>query len=186
MSRKVLFGVVVIALLMSINLDTAHANLVVNGNFGTGDFTSWVTSDNFQGFNSVDALSGRALLGQVDEPASLSQIISTTTGQRYVLKFILGNSTFEDSPGPNSFQVWWGDLSQLSYQNASGFAERDFIYYNLLADSTSTKLMFTFQNDPGWWSLGEISASPVPIPGAVWLLGSGLLGLVGIRRKFHK
>lgn len=26
--------------------------------------------------------------------------------------------------------------------------------------------------------------SPVPIPGAVWLLGSGLIGLVGIRRKF--
>ncbi len=28
--------------------------------------------------------------------------------------------------------------------------------------------------------------SPVPIPGAVWLLGSGLIGLVGIRRKFGK
>ena len=25
--------------------------------------------------------------------------------------------------------------------------------------------------------------SEVPIPGAVWLLGSGLIGLVGIRRK---
>jgi len=27
---------------------------------------------------------------------------------------------------------------------------------------------------------------PVPIPAAVWLLGSGLVGLVGIRRKFNK
>lgn len=27
--------------------------------------------------------------------------------------------------------------------------------------------------------------SPVPIPGAVWLLGSGLIGLVGLRRKFQ-
>ena len=26
--------------------------------------------------------------------------------------------------------------------------------------------------------------SSVPIPGAVWLLGSGIIGLVGIRRKF--
>jgi len=28
--------------------------------------------------------------------------------------------------------------------------------------------------------------SPVPIPGAIWLLGSGLIGLVGFRRKFKK
>ncbi len=27
---------------------------------------------------------------------------------------------------------------------------------------------------------------PVPLPGAVWLLGSGLMGLVGLRRKFKK
>jgi len=28
--------------------------------------------------------------------------------------------------------------------------------------------------------------STVPIPGAIWLLGSGLIGLIGIRRKFAK
>jgi hypothetical protein len=28
---------------------------------------------------------------------------------------------------------------------------------------------------------GDVSA--VPVPGAVWLLGSGLLGLIGIRKK---
>jgi hypothetical protein len=28
-----------------------------------------------------------------------------------------------------------------------------------------------------------ITNSPVPVPGALWLLGSGLLGLVGLRRK---
>jgi len=27
------------------------------------------------------------------------------------------------------------------------------------------------------------AGSPVPIPAAVWLLGSGLLGLIGIRKK---
>ena len=30
---------------------------------------------------------------------------------------------------------------------------------------------------------GRISPSAVPIPGAVWLLGSGLLGLVAVRRR---
>ncbi len=31
-----------------------------------------------------------------------------------------------------------------------------------------------------------VEASPVPIPGAIYLLGSGLIGLAGIRRKFRK
>lgn len=32
----------------------------------------------------------------------------------------------------------------------------------------------------------EVRITPVPIPGAVWLLGSGLIGIVGIRKKFKK
>jgi hypothetical protein len=31
-----------------------------------------------------------------------------------------------------------------------------------------------------------VTVRPVPIPAAVWLLGSGLLGLAGIRRRFRK
>jgi hypothetical protein len=31
-----------------------------------------------------------------------------------------------------------------------------------------------------------IKIAPVPIPGALWLLGSGLIGIVGIRKKFKK
>ena len=29
----------------------------------------------------------------------------------------------------------------------------------------------------------SVSPAPVPLPGAVWLLGAGLIGLVGVRRK---
>jgi hypothetical protein len=35
-------------------------------------------------------------------------------------------------------------------------------------------------------NLTNINASPVPIPAAAWLLGSGLIGLVGLRRRFKK
>jgi len=30
------------------------------------------------------------------------------------------------------------------------------------------------------------AVTPTPIPGAVWLLGSGLLGLVGLKRRMRK
>jgi hypothetical protein len=34
------------------------------------------------------------------------------------------------------------------------------------------------------WAVRDMS--PIPIPSAVWLLGSGLIGIVGVRRKFKK
>jgi hypothetical protein len=38
-----------------------------------------------------------------------------------------------------------------------------------------------------YWGVDNIEYGPaVPIPGAVWLLGTGLLALVGLRRRFKK
>lgn len=34
------------------------------------------------------------------------------------------------------------------------------------------------------FNLNFVQVSPVPIPGAIWLLGSGLVGLIGLRRKY--
>lgn len=36
----------------------------------------------------------------------------------------------------------------------------------------------------GSFEVDNFGAGAVPIPGAIWLLGSGLFGIVGIRRKF--
>ena len=57
-------------------------------------------------------------------------------------------------------------------------------------DSSGVSIRFTLHSDDH----GDIlyldniilSGDPVPIPGAVWLLGSGLIGLAGFRRKYKK
>jgi len=41
--------------------------------------------------------------------------------------------------------------------------------------------------NPGHAVSGELTVtSPVPIPGAVWLLGSGIVGLIGLKRRMRK
>ncbi|BDQ35479.1 hypothetical protein [Pseudodesulfovibrio portus] len=47
-----------------------------------------------------------------------------------------------------------------------------------------TKLTFNLSPMYSVVTMDNLTFSPTPIPGAIWLLGSGLVGLVGLRRKF--
>jgi hypothetical protein len=38
-------------------------------------------------------------------------------------------------------------------------------------------------NTPGYFAMDNLSYEAVPIPGALWLLGSGLVGLMAVRRR---
>jgi len=43
-----------------------------------------------------------------------------------------------------------------------------------------------YANSPWYFGLDDVDVSPVPIPGAVWLLGSGVVGLIGLKRRMRK
>jgi hypothetical protein len=52
---------------------------------------------------------------------------------------------------------------------------------------TAPATLYMYGGDIGYFQATvEAKSQTVPIPGAMWLLGSGLVGLVGIRRRFQK
>ena len=73
----------------------ADGNLVLNGDFGTGDFTNWTLSgDDSQVFVSSLQLSGSSYQASLTTSGMgdgfLTQTLSTTSGQQYLVSFLLG------------------------------------------------------------------------------------------------
>jgi hypothetical protein len=57
--------------------------------------------------------------------------------------------------------------------------------FTVLATGASSSIFFAGQDTGGYYYLDNVSVTPlssVPIPGPLWLLGSGLMGLAGLRR----
>jgi hypothetical protein len=132
-------------------------------------------------------------------PACASaSIVFETTGWITGSEGLTFNFTADQSP--YTYQATLTDLSTVPY---FGF---DFLF---LSVTSSTEILasiigpgsFTFPVEAGKLYFanvfgtggGEMDAglfgleiTTVPIPGSVWLLGSGLIGIVGIRRKFKK
>jgi hypothetical protein len=86
------------------------------------------------------------------------------------VEFYLADFRFADNPQDYIVDQWtWVDLSGLG----------DIV--GLEATLSSSDVGEWGMNTPAYFAMDNLNA--VPVPGAVWLLCSGLLGLVGIRRR---
>ena len=83
----------------------------------------------------------------------------------------------------NSWTAYWNGTS--FNQGASGVATTVDASGNFTASWTALVVGGAFNGQTGSWSItGTTDAPPaVPVPAAVWLFGSGLLGLVGVARR---
>lgn len=186
MKLRTKFAGIALAAMASVAPMAAHAELVTNGGFETGDFTAWNVAGN-TGHTGVDqgAASGTfgAYFGAVGSPTQLSQTLATVAGGLYTLSFDL-----EANSGGNLFAVNFGGPDLLTLQNTAGFGYTHYSYDFTAAGSDT--LTFWLQHDPAYWHLDNVSvvesvggAVPEPATWAMLIAGFGLMGVAMRRRR---
>ena len=160
----------------------ASPNLVANGSFETGDFTSWTQFGN-TGFTGVSGTFGgiaptdglfQGFFGPVGSTGGIQQSIATGTGITYIVSFDL----FNFGGTPNSFIADFGG-TLLSLTDDAGLGYTTFTYM-VTTSGGPTDLIFTTQQDPSYWLLDHISVVETPEPATLALMGVALLSMLGL------
>ena len=173
----------------------ADANLLLNGGFETGSFSSWVVElgddTTFvdygpRGSAVGDASDGRflAFFGstQVSGGSFISQTVATVPGRQYVLGFALANDN-AGAAASNAFSVWDDGKALFA---ATQLATQGPVFESLVftALGTTSTPRFGGYNDSGYVQLDAVglAVAPVPEPATSVLLIAGLGGLLLSRR----
>jgi hypothetical protein len=174
-------------------------NLVQNGGFETGSFSSWTVTGPCQFVLASIASSGCSGLDVDPKPydgkyaaylgaamgtgGSLSQSISTTAGASYELRFDLANTIFTGLGGvtPNQLTVSFDGTPLLSWNNHGVTPYTEFVFANLLATGPSTQLMFQSGQNPAYFLLDDVSVVQTPEPSTLALIGVAIAGASGRR-----
>ena len=102
---------------------------------------------------------------------------------------VLGNTAYYDTSG--AYQAGYGLSNTGPFSNL----QSDYGYWSATEYVPNTDRAWSFNMDEGSqdvhnktynlyvWAVQSGDVSAVPVPAAVWLFGSGLIGLVGIARR---
>jgi len=177
----------------------ANAATITNGSFETGDFTGWISTGTGNNVTpnegSTDGIYAASFNGgEVVGNGTLSQSFTTVIGNTYLLDLDYGVFGVPTNSIPNTqslrVELIGGStlLSQILTDTGSNPNVFTTYSFGFTADSTSTTLSFTdlttlSQSASTDFVIDNVSVSPVPVPAAAWLFGSGLLGLIGAARR---
>jgi hypothetical protein len=182
-----------------LSVSAAHANsvnLVVNGDFGTTNFSGWTEfntggTDKVVGpylFDSVwvapHSGSCQARLGTTDGIGGIEQTLTVTPGHSYKISYWLCNL----GGTPSEYDVTWGGISLVDKVSSDAFDYTEFTFQVLATSSTET-LSFGLLQVPNDFLLDDVSVAAVPedpafiVSGAILLVPFGAGALRMFRQR---
>jgi hypothetical protein len=150
------------------SLTVESQQLVQNGGFETGTFSGWTESGRHSALeellvstNPQVVHSGNygAALGAPSSLGYLSQTLTTTPGQLYMLSFWLSSN----GETPNQFTASWNGNTLFDESDIPALVWTNCVY-EVSATSSSTVLQFGGMDQPWFLGLDDVSVVPVVEP----------------------
>jgi choice-of-anchor C domain-containing protein len=176
---------------------TFDSNQTFNTRSAPGTITGWTV-----GGNSIDwigtywqapAGTTRSIDLAGNNAGSISTTFDTATNQKYTVSFYLSGNYDGNNSDPlrKAYVSVNGGAPQtytFSYFDGWSRANMGWTLQTFSFTADSSKATLTFSSGQGESPYGPAigNVNVVPIPASVWLLASGLIGFVGIRRRFKQ